>query len=138
MTTHTRPRPSSMRRTPTRAQQRPRRAPRGTTTGFRPSMPRRRSQPQKSGLQGLISKAVPSGLSAKSTSKAGSAAKKPASMALLAGAAGLAYKNREKIGGMLGRHKDDEQRQQHAEPYVAPNATMPHAATPPQPPTTGL
>ena len=124
MATPTRSRPSSMRRTTPRA--------RPVPGGRRPSIPRRRSQPQKTGLQGLISKAVPGALGAKATSKAGSSAKKPASMALLAGAAGLAYKNREKLGGLLGRSKQGEQ---HPEPHM--HAT-PQPATPPPPSTPAL
>lgn len=79
---------------------------RAAAGGFRPAI--RRRQPQPSGLKGLVSKAshaMPGMMSAKTMSKAGSSARKPAGMALLAGAAGLAFKNREKLGGMLGRGK---------------------------------
>ncbi|HEY8582675.1 MAG TPA: hypothetical protein VIL49_07000 [Capillimicrobium sp.] len=128
-TRSTRPRPTATRR--------PTKTTRSAPRGFRPATTvRRRSQPKPSGIQGLIGKAVPGLLGGTAAKKsATSAARKPAGMAMLAGAAGLAFKNRDKLGSMLGRKKSDE----HADHVVAPVAADPYSpasvATPSSPGT---
>jgi len=49
-------------------------------------------------------------------------------MALLAGGLGLAMKNRDKIGGLLGRHSSDMGQ---TPPTGAPPMTTPPATAPP-------
>lgn len=67
----------------------------------------KRSQPQ-SQLSGMA-KTLTSLVGGKSTAKASSRSRKPAGLALLAGAAGLALKNREKLMGMTrGKSSQDE------------------------------
>ena len=115
-TRSSRPRPTPMRR--------PAKTTRSAPGGFRPTTTvRRRSQPKPSGIQGLIGKAIPGLAAGKTAKKGASSARKPAGMAMLAGAAGLAFKNRDKLGGLLGRKKSD----QHADHVVAPVAADPYS-----------
>jgi hypothetical protein len=97
----TRARRTTPRRTPAT-----RTAPRGRT----PQMPARfsRNKPkQKSGIAGALTGLLPTGAASKATpsSKKG----KAGGFAALAGLAGVAFKNRDKLGGMLGRKGGDEQ-----------------------------
>jgi hypothetical protein len=77
------------------------------------------------GLVGSVMSALPTGSSSKSKGSAskGGAAKKPAGVALFAAAAGMAFKNRDKIAGMMGRGSKRE-----TEPMMPVN---PQANTPP-------
>jgi hypothetical protein len=115
-----------------RPSQRPRRQP--TTTTQR-GAPFRRNQSQRSGMQKAMSQLtgmIP-GMGGKTSrsrfgrkSSSGPGKKGPAGLALLAGAAGLAMKNRDKIGGMLGRKSEGEpQGESHNQP---PTTSPPPAA----------
>jgi hypothetical protein len=85
---------------------------RGSTAarGGVPSPPRfRRREPQKSGTARLFERltgALPtSGRKPARHSSAGGAGKRAAGMAMLAGVAGLAYKNRERLTSAFGRDR---------------------------------
>jgi hypothetical protein len=87
----------------------------------------RRGRPAKKSIAQQVMNAVP-GL-AKGSSKprrgsgGGSGRKRAGGMALLAGGIGLAMKNRDKIGGLLGRHSSDTgQTPPMAAPPTAPTA----------------
>jgi hypothetical protein len=56
-----------------------------------------------SGLLGALTKALPSAGAAKTVTKRGGG--RPAGLALAAAAAGMAFRNRDKIAGMVGRGK---------------------------------
>jgi hypothetical protein len=87
----------------------------GTTGRFNaPSAGRgvtiRRRKPQPKGVSKVMKSlggALPKGGAAATAGKAG----KPAGFALLAGAAGLAFKNRDKLGSLLGRGKQDHEQE---------------------------
>ena len=70
-----------------------------TSTGVTTRRPKRNVTPEKSGIGKALS-ALTGGTTAKKTS---SRSAKPAGFALLAGAAGLALKNREKLMGLANR-----------------------------------
>jgi hypothetical protein len=92
----------------------------------------RRHQPKQSKPQQMVSKVggmLPAALSGKTASKATSKARKPAGLALLAGAAGLAMKNRDKIGGMLRRDKQ-QAAQPHTDSYAEPVPPMTNTPAP--------
>jgi hypothetical protein len=84
--------------------------PAATPTRRRPSRPRRK--PQKSGLEKAFEQvtAMLPGAGAKKGRRGGSArGRKPAGMAALAGAAGLAMKNRDKIMSLVRRRRSHEE-----------------------------
>jgi hypothetical protein len=88
----------------------------------RPSIvPRRR--PQKSGIAKLVegvSGALP-GAGAKKSGAGGGGKRRTAGLAVLAGAAGLAFKNRDKMQGMLrGKGSDTGDRSAHADAPANP------------------
>jgi hypothetical protein len=92
----------------------------------------RRRQPAKKSVTQKVMNAIP-GLSKGSSkrrrsSSSGSGRKRAGGMALLAGGLGLAMKNRDKIGGLLGRHSSDAGQ---TPPTPAPPMTAPPATTPP-------
>jgi hypothetical protein len=127
----TRARRTTPRRTPAT-----RTAPRGRT----PHMPARfsRNKPkQKSGIAGALTGLLPTGAASKATpsSKKG----KAGGVAALAAAAGVAFKNRDKLTGMLGR-KGGDQHQSPGEPTYAATPTPSPAPPPVQPrdTTTGI
>ena len=93
------------------------------TPGPRFASGRRRHPAKKSMAQQLMG-AIPSlGMgSSKSRRRSGGGRKRAGGMALLAGGLGLAMKNRDKLGGLLGR--------QSSETHQAPPQAMP-PATPP-------
>lgn len=69
----------------------------------RPRVNVRKRQPQPSGVGRLLQ-----GLTKKSGTSRGKATKGPAGAALLFSAAGLAFKNRDKLTSMLGRKDADD------------------------------
>jgi len=102
----------------------PRRTPatRSTPRGRTPQMPARfnRSKPkQQKGIAGALGGLLPTGAASKATpsSKKG----KASGFAALAAAAGVAFKNRDKLGGMLGRKGGGEQSS--SQPTYAPTPT---------------
>ena len=120
-----RARRTTPRRTPTT-----RTAPRGRT----PQMPARfsRSKPkQKSGIAGAITGLLPTGAASKATpsSKKG----KAGGFAALAAAAGVAFKNRDKLGGMLGRKGGGEQSSSQPTYATTPTPTPSPTPSPVQP-----
>ncbi|HEV7753576.1 MAG TPA: hypothetical protein VGO71_18640 [Baekduia sp.] len=87
----------------------------------------RRRQPAKKSIAQHMMSAVP-GLSKGSSKRrrssgGGRGRKRAGGMALLAGGLGLAMKNRDKIGGLLGRHSSDTGQ--------TPPAAAPPPAAPP-------
>ena len=126
----TRARRTTPRRTPAT-----RTAPRGRT----PQMPARfsRSKPkQKTGIAGALTGLLPTGAASKATpnSKKG----KAGGFAAIAGLAGVAFKNRDKLSGMLGRKGGGEQ---HASQPTYATTPTPSPAPPPVQPkdtTTGI
>lgn len=122
---HSTPARRPMSRTPRAARpSRPTRTPRfsrtnaAPSTGFRPTH-FRRQQPKQSGIQSALSKVVPGALAGKTARKSSSKSstshtKRNGGMALLAGAAGLAFKNRDKLTGMMGRSKTQVEPETHA------------------------
>jgi len=122
----TRARRTTPRRTPTT-----RTAPRGRT----PQMPARfsRNKPkQKTGIAGTLTGLLPTGAASKATpnTKKG----KAGGFAALAAAAGVAFKNRDKLGGMLNRKGGDQrspsQPTSATTPTPAPTPVEPRDTTP--------
>jgi hypothetical protein len=129
--------------------QRPSARPRRQQTTTHRGAPFRRSQPQQSGVQKALSQVteklpgIGGGKARRSrfgrTSSSGGGKKGTAGLALLAGAAGLAMKNRDKIGGMFGRKSQggsqgEPQGGSQGEPQGAsPNPNQPPTTTPPPP-----
>lgn len=123
MPTHARTRPSSPGRFPSRPAPRrsaPKRTPRTHPTqrfarskpssGAGHKLPRfGRAQPKQSPVQKMIGKVGGLFGGGKASKKAAPSAKQGAGLALLAGAAGLAMKNRDKIARMVGRGDKHEQ-----------------------------
>ena len=114
----TRARRTTPRRTPAT-----RTAPRGRT----PQMPARfsRNKPkQKTGIAGTLTGLLPTGAASKATpsTKKG----KAGGFAALAAAAGVAFKNRDKLGGMLNRKGGDQR-----SPSQPTSATTPTPAPAP-------
>jgi hypothetical protein len=71
-------------------------------------LPRRARQPQQSGMQKALG--MLPGMGRSTPAKSGGRGGKAGGMAMLTAAAGLAYKNRAKIGGLLGRNKGEAAR----------------------------
>jgi hypothetical protein len=121
MQTRSKPQP------PSRLGRRPTPAPQGRFG--RPSTPSRRKAPQQSSAEKALS-AVTGALGGSSSSKGGKGKAKAGGksnkgkVALLAGGLGLAMKNRDKIGGLLGRRKANKDAAQSAAP--APPPPPPH------------
>jgi hypothetical protein len=86
---------------------------------------------QKSGIAGAITGLLPTGAASKATpsSKKG----KAGGFAALAAAAGVAFKNRDKIGGMLGRKGGDAQSSSQPTYATTPAPTPSPTPTPVQP-----
>jgi hypothetical protein len=86
----------------------------------------RRRQPAKKSMAQQLMRAVP-GLgkgSSKPRRGGGGGRKRAGGMALLAGGLGLAMKNRDKLGGLLGRQSSDTA---HTPPNTTPPTTAPPA-----------
>ena len=89
------------------------------------SIMQRRSQPKKSGLAGALTaltSALPTGGMSSAAKRGGG--KTPAGLALAAAAAGMAFKNRGKLAGMMGRGDKQQQRSEPMMP-MQPQATPP-------------
>ncbi|HKG94379.1 MAG TPA: hypothetical protein VKA84_20875 [Gemmatimonadaceae bacterium] len=119
------------RRTTPRRTAATRTAPRGRT----PQMPARfsRNKPkQKTGIAGTLTGLLPTGAASKATpnTKKG----KAGGFAALAAAAGVAFKNRDKLGGMLNRKGGDQrspsQPTSATTPTPAPTPVEPRDTTP--------
>jgi hypothetical protein len=93
----------------------------------------RRRQPAKKSLTQQVMSALP-GL-VKGTSKprrrGGGGRKRAGGMALLAGGLGLAMKNRDKLGGMMGRHSSDTGQMPPAMQTPSPDQNQPAGQAPP-------
>jgi hypothetical protein len=68
-----------------------------------------RRAPQKSGVGGLLERLTTALPTSGQKAKGGGAGKRAAGMAMLAGVAGLALKNRNRLTSLLGRAKSGEQ-----------------------------
>ena len=104
---------------------RPARASRGTSqarTRHLANVRSRRKQPQKKGLATTLTGLLPTGAAAKATP--GSKKGKAGGFAALAGAAGLAFRNRDKLTSMFGR-KDEAQDMSPATPETPPTPATP-------------
>lgn len=110
---------------------------RGTPAGRSPSL--RRRKPQQSGVKKALSgvTGLMAGKAARGRRSSGAGkGKRAGGLALVAGAAGLAVKNRDKLAGMLRGHKSSDDVQPYtpatssddAQPY-APGTTPPPATT---------
>ena len=71
-------------------------------------LPRRARQPKPSTMQKALG--MLPGMGKSTPAKSGGRGGKAGGMAMLTAAAGLAYKNRERIGGLLGRSKREPAR----------------------------
>jgi hypothetical protein len=80
-------------------------------TGF-PSSIRRKPQPKSKGLAGTLTALLPIGAGkSKSKGKSGPGKGKSGGLAMLAAGAGLAFKNRDKLQGLLNRKRGDHDEQ---------------------------
>jgi len=109
----------------------PRRTPATRTAprGRMPHMPARfsRNKPkQKTGIAGALTGLLPTGAASKATSS--SKKGKAGGFAAIAAAAGVAFKNRDKLAGMLGRKGGDGQ-----SPSQPTHATTPTPSPAPSP-----
>jgi hypothetical protein len=102
-----------------------------TPRRFKPTQGLRRRQPQQSGLKKAMSAVLPTGAAKKATpsSKKG----KAGGFALIAAAAGMAFKNRGKIGELRRKQMGDSSTTPTSDSSTTPTSTD-NATTPPTTP----